>query len=724
MTVPSRATPVSGKTSLFAQLTVLAAFLFIAASAGGAQADAHGVVLGMFPLQRPVWRLQCVDCPFVSFEVSDRSLALDAAGRPHVAYTGDQLFYAYFDGAAWQVEAVDAAPGSQDIYPSPPSLVLDATGAPHISYLSAASRDLRYARRSPQGWVLETVDSVPAGQILDYDTAIALNQHGHPRIAYFRYGRLHYAAWTGDRWDIQLVDRTTKGEFHVSLALDAAGQPHISYGIWRGAAGLYLKYAHRRQGVWYSETVEDGFLGEGNSIALDSHGLPHISYLDYTRSQLKLARRSPAGAWQIQVVDDLQWFGGFTSLALDAADQAHITYAGPPRGVRYARWDGAAWQIEVLAGAGWSTALALDQAGRPHMVYFDTGPRSLVYGRRDAASWRWQTVDRTADVGQHATAARTPEGALAVAYYEAGHGDLRLAWRSSAGWQVETVDAAGDVGRYAALAFTAGALPRISYYDAANGDLKVARRGPNRWAVETVDSEGDVGQFTSLALDGLDQPLVAYYDATQGDLKLARRDSAGRWTIDVVAAEGDVGQYPSLALDPAGQPVIGFYDATHGDLCLAFRQDGRWVVEIVDAAGDVGRYTSLAFDAQGQAHISYYDVTNGDLKYAVRRSGAWAATTVDAAGDVGRHTSLALDAAGAPHIAASSAANDALRYAWWTGAGWQVQTVRAGWQTASFPSLILEQGRPRIAFYDPGWRHLRLAWGEPFGLYLPLALRH
>lgn len=49
-----------------------------------------------------------------------------------------------------------------------------------------------------------------------------------------------------------------------------------------------------------------------------------------------------------------------------------------------------------------------------------------------------------------------------------------------------------------------------------------------------------------------------------------------------------------------------------------------------------------------------------------------------------------------------------------------MQTVRAGWQTVSFPTLVLEQDRPRIAFYDPAWRYLRLAWGEPFGLYLPL----
>lgn len=43
--------------------------------------------------------------------------------------------------------------------------------------------------------------------------------------------------------------------------------------------------------------------------------------------------------------------------------------------VRYAWWDGAAWQSEVVESPhdmwsyGWKTTLAFDQAGQPHMCY-------------------------------------------------------------------------------------------------------------------------------------------------------------------------------------------------------------------------------------------------------------------------------------------------------------------------------------------------------------------
>jgi hypothetical protein len=716
-----------------------------------------------------VWRSECVDCPTSVFQIGDRSLVVDAAGLPHVVYAGDMLYYASYDGAAsqaaWQVETIDSAPGSDDLYPSPASLALDAAGAPHVSYLSAAGTALKYARRTPQGWQVQTVDSLPAGQVFNYDTALALDSAGRPRIAYLKNGQLWYAAWTGSAWRSQLVDATQKAEFHVSLAVDAADQPHISYGVWRGAAGLYLKYAQRAGGAWTSEVVEDGFLGEYNAIALDSHGAPHISYLDYARSQLKVAHRTPAG-WQIEVIDGVQWFGGFTSIAVDSQDLLHVTYAGPPVGVRYARGAGGAWQLETVGSAGWYTSLALDPAGQPRMAYFDTTGRSLAYGRRDATGWSLHAVDRLADAGSFnslavSTAALGAAGEPVVAYYEAGHGDLRVARQSGSQWQVETVDGAAaagggvgpaDVGMYASLACNPAGPCWISYYDATNGDLKAARQDPAGWVSETVDSGGidgiaDVGRYTALAL-AAGGVWISYYDATHGDLKLARRDAAGGWqlaTVDSAAGAGgggvdsDVGRYTAIALDGDGA-WISYYDATGGDLKAAHWQDGKWLIETVDSAGDVGAYTSLALDAGGAPHISYYDATHGDLKVAHRSDGRWLTETVDAdgvgaadsvgaaggvgaAGSVGVHSSLALAADGEPRISYTSAGSDELRYAWRTGGLWSTQVVRQGWQTAAATSLVLdEHGNLLISFYDPGWRSLRLLRGAPFGVYLPLVL--
>jgi hypothetical protein len=75
------------------------------------------------------------------------SLALDAAGRPHISYydcTNFDLKYTRFDGAAWRIETVDRG-GDVDAYNS---LALDAAGHPHISYHSNGI--LKYAWRTEE----------------------------------------------------------------------------------------------------------------------------------------------------------------------------------------------------------------------------------------------------------------------------------------------------------------------------------------------------------------------------------------------------------------------------------------------------------------------------------------------------------------------------------------------------------------------------------------------
>jgi hypothetical protein len=90
------------------------------------------------------WVIERADAPREFEYMGQRSLALDAAGRPHISYydsTNDDLKYAYFDGTAWQIETVDSA-GWVGYYTS---LELDSFGRPHISYYDGTNGDLKYA---------------------------------------------------------------------------------------------------------------------------------------------------------------------------------------------------------------------------------------------------------------------------------------------------------------------------------------------------------------------------------------------------------------------------------------------------------------------------------------------------------------------------------------------------------------------------------------------------
>ena len=336
------------------------------------------------------WHIECVDCPRRLVKMTDRSLRLDAAGHPHIAYGGDHLYYARHDGAQWHYETVDNAPDAGWYA----SLALDEVGQPHISYRDHTNRDLKYAWHDGSAWHIETVDS--EGNV-GYDTSLALDSMGRPHISYrytmlycsgrfcFLHTDLKYAWHDASTWHVETVDSESDAGYGTSLALDGLDRPHISYFDQLGD----LRYAWHDALAWHIETVDgERYVGRYSSLALDGSGHPHISYCDrgyrydVPCDDLKYAWHN-GSAWHIETVDSAGAVGAYTSLALDGLDRPHISYFDQLGDLRYAWHDGSAWQVETVdSEEGFDTSLALDGLGRPHISYgVGNPPYNLKYAR-------------------------------------------------------------------------------------------------------------------------------------------------------------------------------------------------------------------------------------------------------------------------------------------------------------------------------------------------------
>ena len=364
------------------------------------------------------------------------SLALDNNGNPHITYFNNDtgfIKYTRRTESSWETQIVDKA-GKAGLYPS---LALDQSNCPHISYLDTSYGELKFAHWTGSAWDIQVVDS---SSFTGYFTSLVLDSYGYPHISYYDliYGDLRYARWTGISWEIQTVDSPAEGSlytvgWYTSLALDMNDNPHISYFDENAVA---VKYAHWTGTNWDIQVIDrtNALWTKYTSIAVDSQNRPHITYQYYLGG--KYARWTGSN-WDIQTVDT-GWGIWNSSLALDAYDNAHISYCkiyyNDAVGLTYAHWTGSVWDIQELErGAEWSNGLGyfssifLDSKGNPHISYYDRADKKLKYARYTGLTWDIQSVDNGVDVGMYTSIALDGNDNPHIAYYDNYMGDLKYA---------------------------------------------------------------------------------------------------------------------------------------------------------------------------------------------------------------------------------------------------------------------------------------------------------
>ena len=373
--------------------------------------------------------------------------------------------------------------------------------------------------------------------------------------------------------------------------------------------------------------------GKNAAIAVDPNRYLYIAYRwreEPYGSELRYATIAPEHQF-LSLVDDKEYVGKHSSVAIDNEGKPHISYFDETSGnLKYARYTGEydPWTIEVvdrLGIAGQYTSLAITESGQPCISYIDMSGSDLKFASRDRDQpWEVQTIDSGPVAGSNTSLAIDHAGRFHISYtglQANNYASLRYATRAAGAldWEVHTVDSEGFVGQRSAICVDPSGRLHVSYRVAAGGALKYATRASDseQWNIETV-YQGASGRSTGICAEGNGRVHISFYrfDDGVGSLMYATRDAnESEWRTTFADYGGIVGEYNAIAVDKHGRIHISYSDHQHGDLKYITYQSGlRSGIQTLDSSGRVGTYNSIAVDASGQVAISYYDTTNRDLR--------------------------------------------------------------------------------------------------------------
>ena len=521
------------------------------------------------------------------------SVALDGSGEVHVAFYRSGItqyslgaFYATNRSGTWVVTPVIVVDPAVDSVWNP-SLALDAAGKAHIAFSRSTTEapwhdGINYATNASGTWITSqiTTDRYDQNPSLDLTTA------GKVHVAFSRGlngGPILDVTNTSGNWGTsQLTHGVDQGP---SLAIDGAGKVHLAH--MRQLEGI--RYVTNVSGSWTGTQVASTVIGGGASIALDDGGNARIAYTRFgTNAGLYYASRSTGGWVHERVTSDA--LARDVALAIDGAGKPHIVYTTSyPGPVRYATKVNGSWAVTSLtAGGEREPAVAVDDQDGVHVVYSRQGI-GLLYATNKSGTWVTTQIS-TGTEDRQPSAALDALGKVHVAFWrgplDTGKGVWYVTNRSGT-WKVSAVET--DVNSsFPSLDLDADGNAHIAFNNFATG-VRYATNLSGNWVATQITSAGST---PALAVGVLDTPQIAYPYAAgswSGDdpsgMFHAIRTSTG-WASDRVTTfreefRGDLAVDPSGVISLAWSSDAGVKFATRPHFTdiagSPFKPDIEWV---------------------------------------------------------------------------------------------------------------------------------------------------
>ena len=314
-------------------------------------------------------------------------------------------------GFEWMVEALEEEG-------SPTSVVVGPDDVVHVFGRANSVGMFRHFRSPVDGiWQREVL---PGSYYDGYPAGAAVDGLGNLHVSFgnvYHYVGVYYRHFDGTAWSdrVRVVNLNPEG---ISLALDPASEsPRI-------AVAVKISYGHHQvvycesdpiSGAWISTVVDEFDVGTGfissPSMAIEEDGLPAICYIaqEYSVGELRYARFDGSD-WTVDVLDT--WGHGYYSwptaaMALDGNGNPWIAYVAVNTGreIRVVHWDGSNWVYDVAKPTstdvytfGWDLDAAFSRGGRFHIAH------SARYGAIQHAHWdgsAWQNEAVPTAIGRH-----------------------------------------------------------------------------------------------------------------------------------------------------------------------------------------------------------------------------------------------------------------------------------------------------------------------------------
>ncbi|MGB7055188.1 MAG: FlgD immunoglobulin-like domain containing protein [bacterium] len=271
-------------------------------------------------------------------------VAVDGNDDPHITfvYSDEGIKYRRKTSGVW--EPVELLSTATD--PSFTSIAVDEANYPHVAYDKDDFGAVCYRAETASGWQSEETIGAGGGWNT-YGASIAVSG-GEEFVAYYAEGDLKFAMRTPTGWVSEDVDTVDDVGTHTSLAIDVDGYAHIAY---RDATNELLKYAKSTEPV--VGITEAGWGSDVEFCGLTLHSFPN-PFTQITDIGWQITE---SGATNSDVDARLKIYDATGSLVRDFGQISVIGYQSS------VQWDGTDNTGQKLPGGVYFVRLAVSPLG-------------------------------------------------------------------------------------------------------------------------------------------------------------------------------------------------------------------------------------------------------------------------------------------------------------------------------------------------------------------------